>query len=73
MIVERIEIVDKFLIILERDIRFRLLYILNFALVASELLFDFFDDSLVILNFLFYFSVRDAFSWISPRRLRLIA
>ncbi len=62
MIIKWVEVVDQFLIIVHRDIWFRLFDIFNLLLVACDLLFDLFDHSLVILYLLLHVFVSDSLS-----------
>jgi len=57
MIIQRVEVVDELLIVLESDIGFRLLNVLDFTLVTRELLLDLFDHALVILYLLLDFCI----------------
>lgn len=65
MIIKRVEVVDQFLIIVHRDIRFRLFDIFDLLLVACDLLFDLFDHSLVVFNLLLHVFVCDSLSRVS--------
>ena len=73
VIVQGVEVIDELLVVLKRDVRLRLLDVVDFALVASELLFDLFDHTLVVLYLLLDLYICDAFSRVARLLLRLLA
>ena len=54
MIIKWVEVVYQLLIIVHRDIRFRLFDIFNLLLVTCDLFFDLFDDSLIVFDLLLH-------------------
>ncbi len=66
MIIKRVKVVHQFLIIVHRDVRFRLFDIFDLLLVTCDLFFDLFDDSFVVFNLLLHVLVcysLDGVSW----------
>ena len=62
MIVQRVEVVDELLVVFHCDVRLCFLDVCDLLLVACELLLDFFDHALVVLDLLLRVLVRDTFS-----------
>ena len=62
MVVKRVEIIDKLLIVLHRDVRLSLLDVSDLGLIARQLLLHLFDNAFVVLDLLLNVLVGDSFS-----------
>lgn len=55
MVVKRVEVIDELLVIVHRNVGLHLLYACDFLLVATQLLLNLFNHTLVIGNLLLEF------------------